>query len=56
MKARQGEAREPKPFPRYDEVEHIDSAAVAPLPPYPQSMARRGDPEEDKSTARNAEK
>ena len=36
--------REPKAFPQYDDAAHIDSAAVAPLPPWEQGRAPRGDP------------
>ena len=36
--------REPKPFPRYDDAANIDSAAVAPLPPWAQDAPPRGDP------------
>ena len=36
--------REPKAFPRYDDAAHIDSAAVAPVPPWAQDMVPRGDP------------
>nr|WP_297171663.1 hypothetical protein [uncultured Agathobaculum sp.] len=36
--------REPKPFPQYDDAAHIDSAAVAQLPPWAQDEVPRGDP------------
>ena len=36
--------REPKPFPQYDDAAHIDSAAVAPVPPWTQDEVPRGDP------------
>lgn len=36
--------REPKPFPQYDDAANIDSAAVAPVPPWPQADVPRGDP------------
>ena len=36
----------------YDEAGHVDSAAVAPLPPYPQSMVQRGDPAATEYTER----
>ena len=36
--------REPKPFPAYDDAAHIDSAAVAPVPPWAQAAPPRGDP------------
>ena len=35
---------ESKPFPRYDDAANIDSAAVAPLPPWAQDAPPRGDP------------
>ncbi|MDO5142045.1 MAG: hypothetical protein Q4D31_03390 [Eubacteriales bacterium] len=41
---RQPPAREPKPFPRYDDAAHIDSAAVAAIPPWAQDKVPRGDP------------
>ena len=31
--------REPKAFPQYDDAAHIDSAAVAELPPWEQTRA-----------------
>ena len=39
--------REPKPFPQYDDAAHIDSAAVAPVPPWTQDEVPRGDPRRD---------
>lgn len=36
--------REPKPFPQYDDAAHIDSAAVASVPPWAQNTPPRGDP------------
>ena len=36
--------REPKASPRYDDAAHIDSAAVAPVPPWGQDTVPRGDP------------
>lgn len=44
MAERKHRAREPKPFPQYDDAAHIDSAAVAPLPPWAQDGVPRGDP------------
>ena len=44
MKDKQKPEREPKPFPAYDDAAHIDSAAVAPLPPWEHGRAPRGDP------------
>ena len=52
MGRKNGEERRPKAFPQYDEAEHVDSAAVAPLPPYPQSMVQRGDPAATEYTER----
>ena len=36
--------REPKAFPQYDDAAHIDSAAVAELPPWEQTREPKGDP------------
>ena len=36
--------REPKAFPAYDDAANIDSAAVAPVPPWTQVTPPRGDP------------
>ena len=36
--------REPRAFPAYDDAAHIDSAAVAPIPPWTQDAPPRGDP------------
>ena len=36
--------REPKAFPQYDDSAHIDSAAVAELPPWEQTREPKGDP------------
>ena len=36
--------REPRAFPAYDDAAHIDSAAVAPIPPWTQDAPTRGDP------------
>ncbi len=36
--------REPKAFPQYDDAAHIDSAAVAELPPWSRHASRKGDP------------
>ncbi|MDO4270616.1 MAG: hypothetical protein Q4C72_06780 [Eubacteriales bacterium] len=44
MQQKKQPEREPKAFPRYDEAADIDSAAVAPIPPWPQNTAQRGDP------------
>ena len=38
--------REPKAFPQYDDAAHIDSAAVAELPPWEQTREPKGDPKE----------
>nr|WP_297181053.1 hypothetical protein [uncultured Agathobaculum sp.] len=43
MKDKRTPAREPKPFPAYDDAAHIDSAAVA-APQWAQDMPPRGDP------------
>ncbi len=52
MGRKNGEERQPKAFPQYDEAGHVDSAAVAPLPPYPQSLVQRGDPAATEYTER----
>ena len=39
MAPRKHAEREPKPFPQYDDAAHIDSAAVAAVPPWDQDMA-----------------
>ena len=44
MAKRKHAEREPKPFPQYDDAAHIDSAAVAAVPPWDQDMVPRGDP------------
>ena len=44
MKDKQKPEREPKPFPAYDDAAHIDSAAVAQVPPWSQDTPPRGDP------------
>lgn len=44
MKNKQKPEREPKPFPAYDDAAHIDSAAVASVPPWSQDTPPRGDP------------
>ena len=36
--------REPRAFPAYDDAAHIDSAAVAPIPPWTQDAPPRGAP------------
>ena len=36
--------REPKAFPQYDDAAHIDSAAVAELPPWEETREPKGDP------------
>lgn len=35
--------REPKAFPQYDDAAHIDSAAVAELPPWEQTREPKGE-------------
>ena len=42
--------REPKAFPQYDDAAHIDSAAVAELPPWEQTREPKGDPKARSST------
>lgn len=44
MKDKRKPEREPKPFPQYDDAAHIDSAAVASVPPWSQDVPPRGDP------------
>ena len=44
MQDKRKSEREPKPFPQYDDAAHIDSAAVAPVPPWSQDAPPRGDP------------
>lgn len=44
MAKRKHAEREPKPFPQYDDAAHIDSAAVAAVPPWDQDLVPRGDP------------
>ena len=44
MAKRKHAEREPKPFPQYDDAAHIDSAAVASVPPWAQNTPPRGDP------------